>query len=133
MVLYRDFHFCPPKTYKLNKQTTWNTSHLHANARNNGKLEYQKLLAVFYEIKLMNAEVFAKRFETSRLLTRFLGQNEEKLDDYAFRKVQDRAGESKTGNSWICSGYPFRHKRRLHCAGRKNEVYGDWAMQHLNL
>ena len=26
------FSFCPPKTFKPNKQTTWNTTHLHAIA-----------------------------------------------------------------------------------------------------
>ena len=63
MVLYKDFHFCPPKTYKPNKQTTWNTSHLHGIAWSSGKLDYEKLFAVFYDIKLMNAEVFAKGLE----------------------------------------------------------------------
>ena len=28
----RGFSFCPPKTFKPNKQTTWNTSHLHGIA-----------------------------------------------------------------------------------------------------
>ena len=55
------FSFCPPKTLKPNKQTTWNTSHLHGTAWSSGKLDYEKLFAVFYDIKLMNAEVFAKR------------------------------------------------------------------------
>ena len=31
--------FCPTKTFKPNKQTTWNTSHLHGIAWSNGKLE----------------------------------------------------------------------------------------------
>ena len=48
--------FCPPKTFKPNKQTTWNTSHLYETARSSGKLEYEKLFAVFYNIKVMNAE-----------------------------------------------------------------------------
>ena len=26
------FLFCPPKTFKPNKQTTWNSSHLHGIA-----------------------------------------------------------------------------------------------------
>ena len=55
------FSFCPPKTFKPNKQTTWNTSHLHGIAWSSGKLDYEKLLAVFYDIKVMNAEMFAKR------------------------------------------------------------------------
>ena len=34
------FSFCPPKTFKPNKHTTWNTSHLHGIAWSSGKLEY---------------------------------------------------------------------------------------------
>ena len=59
--------FRPLKNYKPNKQTTWNTSHLHGNAWSSGKLEYDKLFAVFYDITVMNAEVFAKAFEKYRL------------------------------------------------------------------
>ena len=40
------FSFCPPKSFKSNKQTTWNTSHLHGIARSCGKLDYKKLFAV---------------------------------------------------------------------------------------
>ena len=54
------FSFCPPKTFKPNKQTTWNTNHLYGIAWSNGKLDFDKLFAVFYDIKVMNAEVFAK-------------------------------------------------------------------------
>ena len=69
------FSFCPPKTFKPNKQTSWNTKHLHGSAWSSGKLDYEKLFAVFYDIKVMNAEVFAKELEKCRLLTRLLGQN----------------------------------------------------------
>ena len=127
------FSFCPPKFFKPNKQTTWNTNHLHGIAWNSGKLEHEKLFAVFYDIKVVNAEVFAKGFEKCRLLTRLLGQNVETLDDYGCPKIQDLVGEGKTNSSWICSSYHFRHKTRLHCAERKAKVYGEWAMQHLNL
>ena len=122
------FSFCPPKTFKPNKQTTWNTKHLHGIAWSSGKLEYEKLFAVFYDIKVMNAEVFAKGLEKCRLLTTFLGQNVENLDDYGCPKIHDLV---KTDSLWICSSYPFRHKTRLHCAERKAKVYGDWAMQLL--
>ena len=127
------FSFCPPKTFKPKKQTTWNTNHLHGIVWSSGKLEYEKLFAVFDDIKVMNAEVFAKEFDKCRLLTRLLGQNVEKLDDYGCPKIQDLVGEGKTDIPWICSSYPFRHKTGLHCAERKAKVYGDWAMQHLNL
>ena len=124
----QEFSFCPPKTFKPNKQTTWNTSHLHGIAWSSGKLDYDKLFAVFYDIKVMNAEVFAKGLEKYRLLTTFLGQTVENLDDYGCPKIQDLV---KTDNLWTCSSYPFRHKTRLHCAERKAKVYGEWVMQHL--
>ena len=127
------FSFCPRKDFEPNKQTTWKTRHLHGIAWSSGKLEYEKLFAVFYDLKVRNAEVFAKGFEKCRLLTKLLGQNVENLDDYGFPKIQDLVREGKTNSSWICSSYLFRHKTRLHCAERKTKVYGDWAMQHLNL
>ena len=86
------FSFCPPNTFKPNKQT-WNTNHLHGIAWSSGKLEYENLFAVFYDKKVMNAEVFARRFKKCRLLTRLLGQNVENLDDYGCPKIQDLVGE----------------------------------------
>ena len=74
------FSFCPPKTFKHNRQTTWNTSHLQGIAWSSG-------------CKVMNAEVFAKGLEKCRLLTRLLGQNVENLDDYA--AVAERAHSGK--------------------------------------
>ena len=108
--------FCPPKTCKHYKQTTWNTSHLHGIAWSSGKLDYDKIFAVFYDIKVMNAEVFIKGLEKCRLLTRLLGQNVKKLDDYGCPKNQDLV---KTNVSWICSSYLLGRKTRLHCADRK--------------
>ena len=122
------FSFCPPKSFKPNKQTTWNTSHLHGIAWSGGKLDYQKLFAVFYEMRVIKAELFAKGLEKCSLLTNLLGRNVEKLDDYGCPKIQDLV---KTDSSWICSSYPLRHKTRLHCAERKAKVYGEWAMQLL--
>ena len=122
------FSFCPPNSFKPNKQTTWNTKHLHGIALSSEKLDYEKLFAVFYDIKVMNAEVFAKGLEKCRLLTNLLGRNVENLDDYGCPKIQDLV---KTDTSWICSSYPFRYKTRLHCAETKAKVYGEWAMQNL--
>ena len=42
---------------------------------------------MFYDIKVMNAEVFAKGFEKCRLLTNLLGRNVENLDDYGCFKI----------------------------------------------
>ena len=122
------FSFCPPKTFKPNKQTTSNANHLHGIAWSSGKLDYDRLFAVFYDIKAMNAEVFAKGLEKCRLLIRLLGQNVENLDDYGCPKIQDLV---KMDSLWICPSYPFGHKTRLHCAETKAKVYGEWAMQHL--
>ena len=89
------FSFCPPKTFKPNKRTAWNTSHLHGIAWRSGKLEYEKLFAVFYDIKVMNAELFAKGFEKCRLLTRLVVQKVENLDDYGCPKIQDLRRKSE--------------------------------------
>ena len=124
------FSFCPPRTFKTNKQTTWNTNHLHGIAWSSGKLDYDKLFAVFYDTKVMNAVVFAEGFEKCRLLTNLLGRIVENLDDNGCPKIQDLV---KTDSSWICSSYPFRHKTWLHCGERKAKVYGDWPLQHLIL
>ena len=50
------FSFCPPKNFKPNEQTKWNTSDLHGIAWSSGKLDYDKLFAVFYDINVMNGE-----------------------------------------------------------------------------
>ena len=118
----RGFSFCPPKTFDMeHKSSTWNWW-------SSGKLDYEKLFAVFYDIKVMNAEVFAKGLQKCRLLSNLLGGIVENLDDYGCPKFQDLV---KTDNSWICSSYLFRHKTKLHCAERKVKLHGDWAMQNL--
>ena len=114
--------FCPPKFFKPNKQTIWNTSHLHGTTWSSGKVDYDKLFAVFYDIKVLNAEVFAKGPENCRLLSSFLGQNVENLDEYGCPQIQDLV---ETDSLWMCSNYPFRHKTRLHCADRSK---GLWRM-----
>ena len=81
----------------------------------------------------MNAEVFARGIEKCRLLTRLFEQNVENLDDYGCQKIQDLIREGKADISWICSSNSFRHKTRLYSAERKARVYGEWAMQPLNL
>ena len=98
------FSFCPPKAFKPNKQTTWNTRHLHGFAWRCGKLDFEKLFAVFYDIRLVNAEVFTKGLEKCRLLTNLLGRNVENLDDCGCPKIHDLV---KMDSSWICSSYPF--------------------------
>ena len=122
------FSFCPPKTFKPNKQTSWNTKHLHGIAWRSRKLDYEKLFAAFYDIRLLNAELFAKGLKKCRLLINLLGRNLENLDNYDCPKTQDLV---KTDISWIYSSYPFRHKARLRCAESKAKVYGEWAMQLL--
>ena len=128
MVLYKDFHFVRRRLLNLiNRQHGTQVIYMELRGLT-GKLDYEKLFAVFYDKKVMNAEVFAKGLEKCRLLTNLLGRNVENFDNHGFPKIQELF---KTDNSWICSSYPLRHKARLHCAERKTEVYGEWAMQHL--
>ena len=125
------FSFCPHKTFKPNKQTTRITSHLHWIVWSSGKLDYDKPFTVIYDIKVMNAEVFAKGIEKCRLLTRLVGQNVENLDDCP--KFQDLFGEEKANSLLICSSYAFRQKTRLHCAESKAKLSAEWATQNLSL
>ena len=53
------FSFCPQRSFKPNKRTTGNTNHLHGTAWSSGNLDYEKIFAVFYDIRVMNAEVSA--------------------------------------------------------------------------
>ena len=127
------FSFCPPEICKPNEQTKWITRHLHGIAWCSGKLDSDELFALFYDINVMNGEVFAKGLEKCRPLTRLIGKNVENLDNYGCSKFQDLVGKRQTDSSWICSSYLFRHKTRLHCAEMKAKVHGEWAMQHSNL
>ena len=75
------------------------------NCVDSGKLDYDKLFASFYDIKVMSAELFAEGLEKCRLRTRFIGENAESLDDYGCPKIQGLVGERKTDSLWICSSY----------------------------
>ena len=122
MVLYKDFQFVHQRLINLISRHH-GIQVMYMEVR--GAIEswnYDKLVAVFYNLKVTNAEVFAKGLEKCRLFTRLLGQKVENLDDYGCPKIQDLV---KTDSSWICSNHPFRHKTRLHCAERKANVYGE--------
>ena len=77
------------------------TSHLHGIAWSSGKLDSDMFFAVFYNMKVKNAEMSAKGLETYRLLTRLLARNVENLDDYGCPKIQ----KFKILPKRICSSY----------------------------
>ena len=117
------FSFCPPKTFKPNKQTTWNTRHLHGLAWSIGKLDYEKLFAVFYDIKVMNAEVFAKGLEECRLLTRLLGQNVQKFG-WLWLPKKSRSCQSRQFVDLLQLPLPTQNKTSL-C---REESKGVWRI-----
>ena len=49
----------------------------------------------------------------------------------AVPKIQEL--EESDQQMWFCSGYPFRHRTRLHCAERKASFFAEWITQHLML
>ena len=55
----------------------------------------------------MIAEVYAKGLKNCRLLTRFLEQKVENLDDYGCPKFENIVRDRKADSLWICSSYPF--------------------------
>ena len=87
MVLYKDFHFVHQRFLNLIKRRH-GTQVIYMQLR--GVVESWIMISLFffYDIKAMNAEVFAKGLEKCRLLTRLLGQNVEKLDDYGCQKFK---------------------------------------------
>ena len=89
---------CPPTSFNSKKQTTWNTSHLHGFR---GKLDYDKFFAVFYDMRAMNAEVFAKGLEKCRLLSNLLGRNIKNLDDYVAQKFKILSKRTVRGSALI--------------------------------
>ena len=62
-------------------------------------------------------------------LGNLLDKGVEKLQDHGCPKDQDLVDEE----IWICSSYPFRHKSTLHCAERKENLFGNWIIRHLML
>ena len=93
--------FCPPKTFKPNKQTSWNTKHLHGIAWSSGKLDYDKLFAIFYDIKVKNAEVFVKALEKCRLLSSLLGQNVDNLMTMVAQKFKILSKRTVHGSALV--------------------------------
>ena len=130
-VFVQGFSFSPPRLLNLiNRQHGIHVIYMEMRGVVESWIMNDKLFAVFYDIKAMNAEVFAKEIEKCRLLTRLLGQNVGNLVDYGCPTIQDLV---KMDSSWICSSDPFQHKTRLHCAERKTKVYGDWAIGLCNI
>ena len=62
----QEFSFCPPTTCKANKQTKCITRHPHEIACSCGKIDYDKLFAIFYDIKSSYVEQvkFYKKIES---------------------------------------------------------------------
>ena len=69
-------------------------------------MDYDKLFAVFYDIKVKNAEVFAKGIEKCRLLNRLLGKNLENLDNFA-QKIKILLDKEKNGQFVDLLQLPF--------------------------
>ena len=108
MVVYKDSHFFPPKDYKPNKHTTWNTNHLDCIAWSIGKLENDKLFENFHDTNKINAEVFVKGVEKCKIDSRLLGQNIQNVDDYAHPNIEDLSVAEEGKNFLlICSSYLF--------------------------
>ena len=125
------FPFCPPKSFKPNKQNTWNTSHLHGIAWSSGKLAYDKVFAVFYDIKAMNAEVFAKGIQKCRLLTKLLGQN---VEIWMTMVAQNFKTLLEKDKQTVCVSAVVTltdTKQGFTVPRGKAKVYAVWAVQHL--
>ena len=109
------FSFCPPKTFKTHKQTTWSKNHQHEIAWSSGKLDYEKLFAVFYDIEVGMQKRLLKDSENVACWQDL----SDKIRKCRCLKIQDLI---KTDSSCMCSSCLSRHKTRLNYAERKAKV-----------
>ena len=120
MVLHRGFHFVRQRLLHLidRRDGTQVTYRELRGVRESWNM--RSCLLSFTSKKVMNAEVFAKGLEKCRLLTTFLGQNVENLDDYVCPKIQDLV---KTDSLWNCSSYLFDTKQGFTVPRGKQSVW----------
>ena len=98
MVLYKDFHFVHQRFSNLiNRRHGTQVTYMELR----GKLDYENLSAVFYDINVMNAEVFAEGLEKCRLLTNLLGRKVENLDDYGCQKFKTLSKGTVRGSDLV--------------------------------
>ena len=57
------------------------------------------------------------------MLSALLGKQVENLDDYGCPKIQE------LNCDWLCSSYPYRHRKTLHCAEKNAKSFGTWTVQ----
>ena len=78
--------------------------------------------------------VIAKGSEKWKILSQILNKSVENLDNLSCPPASALVFRNEKGEcDWICSSYPLRHLKTLHCAERKAYVYGLWTKTHLGL
>ena len=63
----------------------------------------------------------------------FLDKEVGNLDDHGCPEIRDLVYPKAVEETWICSGYPFRHKTTLHFAEREAKLLDNWAMRCIEL
>ena len=117
----------PPKHYQPTHQTLWCTQSSHKIDWKSGSLDYSCTNTMLAELRQYRTEYFAKRLEKCNFLSTLLGKEVENLDDYGCPKIQH------LNTDWLCTNYPYRHKRNIHCAERKAKAFGEWTVQRFSL
>ena len=130
----RGYSFLPPKKYKPSKQTYWLTNLLHNIHWQSGAYDYTQLENILNVENFEHAEFFAKGSEKCKILSQILNKPVEKLGNLSCPPASALVFRNEKGEcDWICSSYPLRHLKTLHCAERKAYVYGLWTKTHLAL
>ena len=130
----RGYSFLPPKKYKPSKQTYWLTNLLHNIHWQSGAYDYTQLENILNVENFEHAEFFAKGSEKCKILSQILNKPVENLDNLPCPPASALVFRNEKGEcDWICSSYPLRHLKTLHCAERKAYVYGLWTKTHLGL
>ena len=120
--------------YKPSKQTYWLTNLLHNIHWQSGAYDYTQLENILNVENFEHAEFFAKGSEKCKILSQILNKPVENLDNLSCPPASALVFRNEKGEcDWICSSYPLRHLKTLHCAERKAYVYGLWTKTHLGL
>ena len=112
----------------------WITYILHNIHWQSGAYDYTQLENILNVENFEHAEFFAKGSEKCKILSQILNKPVENLDNLSCPLASALVFRNEKGEcDWICSSYPLRHLKTLHCAERKAYVYGLWTKTHLGL
>ena len=89
-------------------------------------LDNSGLASIIHQHSAPTTEHFSEGVKNCKILSPYLCKDVENLDDLGCPKAYKLLLNCDA--EWNCSNYAFRHKKNLHCAEKKAQVYGIWTL-----